>query len=145
MKLEVPNGSVSVVNPVNAIEDKVEKLAGATYAKLKEAIGGVEAKIDNAMIEVENTFIEVIRYTNNSIESAIDAYDAQLQPTQIVVGAHPKKQSKNRFIQWILIKLFGYELEYKTVMAKTIVIRAEDCLAGFDGDFTFTIEEENNK
>jgi hypothetical protein len=100
-----------------------------------------------AAIDVRSEFDDKLRKlaeeTNIKLKDAIDAYDAQLQPTKIVVGAHPKKQSKNKFIQWILIKLFGYELEYKTVMAKTIVIRAEDCPAGFDGDFTFTIEEEN--
>lgn len=62
----------------------------------------------------------------------IDRYVSSLQPTTIVVGVHPKHQSKNKFVQWILIKLFGYELEYKTVMAKTIVIQPDDCPVSTD-------------
>lgn len=100
-----------------------------------------------AAIDVSSEFDDKLQKladeTNIKIKEAIDAYDAQFKPTEIVVGAHPKKQSKNRFVQWIMIKLFGYELEYKTVMAKTIIIKSDDCPAGFDGDFTFTIEEEN--
>ena len=80
--------------------------------------------------------------TDLKIKYAINTYDAQFQPTTIISGVHPKKQSNNKFIQWILLKIFGYEFEYKTVMAKTIVIKAEDCPAGFYGNFTFTIEEE---
>lgn len=76
--------------------------------------------------------------TDLKIKDAINTYDAQFQPTTIISGVHPKKQSNNKFIQWILLKLFGYEIEYKTVMAKTIVIKAEDCPVSGDGDFTFT-------
>lgn len=75
-------------------------------------------------------------------KEALQEYNANLQPTTIIAGVHPKKRSKNRFVQWLLIKLFGYEIEYKTVMAKTIVIKAEDCHTALNGDFTFTIGEE---
>lgn len=78
--------------------------------------------------------------TISAIDHKIEELESSFQPTTIVVGAHPKKQSKNKFIQWILIKLFGYELEYKTVMAKTVVIKAEDCPISSDGDLTFTID-----
>ena len=78
--------------------------------------------------------------TDEKIQKAIKTYDAQLQPTNIVVGICPKKQSNNKFIQWLLIKLFGYELEYKTVMAKTVVIKAEDYPVSANGDLTFTID-----
>lgn len=80
--------------------------------------------------------------TDLKIKYAINTYDAQFQPTTIISGVHPKKQSNNKFIQWILLKLFGYEFEYKTVMAKTIVIKAEDCPVSGDEDFTFTFKEE---
>lgn len=79
---------------------------------------------------------------DEKIKEAFQEYDANLQPTTIIAGIHPKKQSKNKFIQWILIKFFGYEIEYKTVMAKTIVIKAEDCPTSLNGEFTFTIGEE---
>jgi hypothetical protein len=79
---------------------------------------------------------------DKKIKDALQEYDAPFQPTTIVVGVNPKKQSKNKFIQLILIKLFGYEIEYKTVMARTIVIKAEDCPTSLNGEFTFTIGEE---
>lgn len=126
MKLEITKGTVGVINTIDEIENRVDKLECETDVKLKEAISKVEARIDEEMREVDNALVEVMRYTRDSIDSAIDAYDAQLQPVDIVVGAHPKKRSKNKFIQWLLIKLFGYELEYKTVMAKTVVIKPED-------------------
>lgn len=91
---------------------------------------------------IEEKIQKVSEETDLKIKDAINTYDAQLQPTTIIAGVHPKRQHKNKFIQWILIKLFGYEIEYKTVMAKTIVIKSEDYPAGFDGNFTFTIGEE---
>ena len=126
MELEILKGTVVVTNTIDEIKDKIDKFESTTDAKLKEAISKVETRIDDEMLEVEKAFVEFMRYTRDSIDYAIDAYDSQLQPTQIVVGAHPKKRSKYKFIQWLLIKIFGYELEYKTVMAKTVVIRPED-------------------
>ncbi len=79
---------------------------------------------------------------DNKIKDAFQEYDASFQPTTIVAGVRPKKQSKNKFIQWLLIKLFGYEIEYKTVMAKTIAIKAEDCPMALSEEFTFAIGEE---
>ena len=78
--------------------------------------------------------------TISAIDHRIEELESSFQPTTIVVGAHPKKQNKNKFIQWILIKLFGYELEYKTVMAKTVVIKPEDCPISGDGDITLTFD-----
>lgn len=71
---------------------------------------------------LEEKIQKVSDETANKIHKAIVAYDTQFKQVNIVVGAHPKKQHKNKFIQWILIKLFGYDLEYKTIMAKTIDI-----------------------
>ena len=105
MKLKISDAHISVINPLDKLDDRVQNLADETNIK---------------------------------IQKAIEAYDAQLQPTEIIVGVHPKKQSKNKLIQWLLIKFFGYELEYKTVMAKTIVIKSEDCSVSGDGNFTFT-------
>ena len=126
MELEILKETVRVTNTIDEIKDRVDKLELATNLNLKEAISKVETRIDDEMREVDYALVEVMRYTRDSIDSTIEAYDAQLQPTQIVVGAHPKKRSENKFIQWLLIKLFGYELEYKTVMAKTVVIKPED-------------------
>lgn len=126
MDLEILKGTVGVTNTIDEIEDKIDKLESTTDLNLKEAISKVETRIDDEMREVEKALVEVVHYTRDSIDIAIHAYDAQLQPTKIVVGAHPKKLSKNKLVQWLLIKLFGYELEYKTVMAKTVVIKPED-------------------
>ena len=78
--------------------------------------------------------------TDGKIQEAIKTYNDQLQPTNIVVGIRPKRKSRNKFIQWLLIKLFGYELEYKTVMAKTVMIKAEDYPISANDDLTFTID-----
>lgn len=91
---------------------------------------------------LEEKIKKVSDETDIKIRDAIATYDAELQPTTIIAGIHPKKQSKNKFIQWLLIKLFGYEFEYKTVMAKTIVLKPEDCPTSGDGNFTFTFQEE---
>ena len=82
----------------------------------------------------------IIDATDEKIQEAIKTYNTQLQPTNIVDGIRPKKQSKNKFIQWLLIKLFGYELEYKTLMAKTVMIKAEDDPISANDDLTFTID-----
>lgn len=74
------------------------------------------------MSDIEEKIKKVSEETSSKIHEAIVAYDTQFNPLQVVVGAHPKKQHKNRFIQWLLIKLFGYKFEYKTIMAKTIDI-----------------------
>ena len=87
---------------------------------------------------LEEKIQKVLEETDLKIKDAINTYDAQLQPTTIIAGVHPKKQSKNKFIQRLLIKLFGYEFEYKTVMAKTVVIKPEDRTSSGDGGFTFT-------
>lgn len=125
MELEISKGTVGVISTIDEVENRVDKLECETDVKLKEAISKVETRIDDEMREVDNAFVEVVHYTRCSIDNAIDAYDAQLQPTKIVVGAHPKKRSKYKFVQWLLIKLFGYELEYKTVMAKPVVVMPE--------------------
>ena len=92
----------------------------------------------NSYMTVDGTIYAI----DKRIHEAFKQYDAALQPTTVIAGVRPRKRSKNKFIQWILIKLFGYEIEYKTVMAKTIVIKAEDCPTALSGEFTFTIGEE---
>lgn len=77
---------------------------------------------DATVVSTTELFKEEIKKASNEtdlkIKDAINTYDAQFQPIAIVVGVHPKKQNKNEFIQWILLKLFGYEFEYKTVMIR---------------------------
>ena len=96
------------------------------------------ATVVGATSLLEEKIQKVSEETDIKIRESIADYDAQLQPITIIAGVHPKKQSKNKLLQWFLIKLFGYEIEYKTVMAKTIVIKSEDCPSSGDGGFTFT-------
>lgn len=48
------------------------------------------------------------------------------QQVEVITGIIPKVQCKNQFIQRLLIKLFGYKVEYKTVDAKVVKIKASD-------------------
>ncbi len=91
--------------------NKTIRLDDSKYATVVSTTELLEAKIKKVSEE-----------TSDKIHEAIVAYDTQFKPLRVVVGIHPKKQSKNKFIQWILIKLFGYEFEYKTIMTKVIDI-----------------------
>lgn len=73
------------------------------------------------VVNIDDKIQGVIDETDVKIREAIENYDAQFGPISVVVGVHPKKQHKNKFIQWLLIKLFGYELEYKTVIVRGIL------------------------
>lgn len=56
----------------------------------------------------------------------------------------PKYKCKNKCFQKLLIKIFGYQITYETRQAKVIINRAEDYpLNNFDGNFTFTIGDDN--
>lgn len=115
MEFETSYHDITAIDPINVIEDRVRNLTVTTDKKIQDVINETNSKIKNTADEADI-----------KLREAIKAYDAEFQPIKIVVGAHPKKRSKNKFIQWFLIKLFGYELEYKTVMAKTVVIKPED-------------------
>jgi hypothetical protein len=68
------------------------------------------------------------------------------KPTRFLAGVVPKKKHKNKLIQWLLIKIFGYETEYKIVQAKTIEIKAEDFpLTLHNGDITFCWVGDSNE
>ena len=80
------------------------------------------ATVTSTAALLEEKIKKVSEETGDKIHEAIVAYDTQFKPLKVVVGAHPKKQHKNKFIQWILLKFFGYELEYKTIMTKVVDI-----------------------
>ena len=48
------------------------------------------------------------------------------QSVEIPVRCEPKVKCKNKFIQKIFIKMFGYKVIYETKQAKVITIKAED-------------------
>ena len=94
---------------ISDVEAKVQNVTNETDAKLKKLTDKIDADFEAFDLETDVKIREAIRY-----------YDDILKPLAVVVGAHPKKQHKNKFIQWLLIKLFGYELEYKTIKARTV-------------------------
>ncbi len=48
------------------------------------------------------------------------------QSVEIPVRCEPKIKCKNKFIQKILIKMFGYKVVYETKKAKVLTVKAED-------------------
>lgn len=67
-----------------------------------------------------------------------------VQDFNILTGIKPKYKCKNKFLQKILIKIFGYVPIYETRRAKVIINKPEDYPFGnLDSNFTFTIEENN--
>ena len=67
----------------------------------------------------------------------------ELQDVRVLI-IKPKYKCKNKCFQKLLIKIFGYQITYETRQAKVIINRAEDYpLDNFDGNFTFTIGDDN--
>lgn len=63
------------------------------------------------------------------------------QSVEIPVRCEPKVKCKNKFLQKILVKMFGYKIIYETKKAKVLTLKAEDCPRDWDGEFTFTIDD----
>lgn len=55
---------------------------------------------------------------------------------KVICGVIPKKRCKNKFIQKILIKLFGYETVIKDMKAWRLDIKPEDVPIVGDGNIT---------
>ncbi len=51
----------------------------------------------------------------------------------IIKGVEPKYKSKNKLIQKILIKLFGYKIVTEKKKCTRIETKTEDCFKWFDG------------
>lgn len=67
---------------------------------------------------------------------SVDVAEVPSRQVEVISGISPKVKSKNKHIQNILIKLFGYKIEYKTVDAKVIEIKAGSIPLGFNGSIT---------
>lgn len=106
--ITVDNARV-ITTTISDIEAKVQNVTNQTDEKLKKLTDKINRDFEIFYLD-----------TDFKIREAIQDYDAELKPLSVVVGAHPKKQHKNKFIQWLLIKLFGYELEYKTIKTRTV-------------------------
>lgn len=67
----------------------------------------------------------------------------ELQDVRVPI-IKPKYKCKNKHFQKLLIKMFGYQITYETRQAKVIINKAEDYpFDNYDGDFTFTIGDDN--
>lgn len=66
------------------------------------------------------------------------------QSVEILVGCEPKVKCKNKYLQKIFIKMFGHKPVYETRMAKVVTTKAEYCPKGWDGNMTFTFDEEKD-
>ena len=63
------------------------------------------------------------------------------QSVEIPVRCEPKVKCRNKFLQKMLIKIFGYKVICETTQAKVLTIKAEDYPKGWNGAVTFSIEE----
>ena len=67
----------------------------------------------------------------------------ELQDVKVPIR-EPKYKCKNKHFQKLLIKIFGYQITFETRQAKVIINKAEDYpFDNFDGNFTFTIGDDN--
>lgn len=89
-------------------------------------IDTIQQKILSQETKFEEKLNKVSESVDVQISRAFEEYNNSFRSISIVTGAHPKRYHKNRFIQWILIKLFGYELEYKTILTRVLVYDPED-------------------
>ena len=71
----------------------------------------------------------------------IDVSTLPDQSVEIPVRCEPKVKCRNKFLQKMLIKMFGYKVVYETKQAKVFTIKAEDYPKGWDGIITFSTEE----
>lgn len=81
---------------------------------------------------------ELISYING-------IYDDDCPTTEIKIptGIEPRYKCKNKFLQKILTKIFGYTITYETRLCKVIINKAEEFpyKNGFDGSLTIDFNE----
>lgn len=65
--------------------------------------------------------------------------DIPMQEVKILTGIEPKYKCKNRFLQKVLIRIFGYTTSYETRLAKIVVYKPEDFYKNFDGNITIQV------
>lgn len=76
---------------------------------------------------------------NGFSEMGIDISSLPAKMVEIPVRCEPKVKCKNGFLQRVLIMLFGYEVKYKTVQAKVLTIKPEDCPKEWNGTLEIQI------
>lgn len=71
----------------------------------------------------------------------IDISNLPDQSVEVLVGCEPKIKCRNKFLQRILIKVFGLKAMYETKQAKVLTIKAEDYPKDWDGSLEITFGE----
>ena len=71
----------------------------------------------------------------------VDISNLPDQSVEILVSCEPKVKCRNKFLQKILIKVFGLRLVYETKQAKVVTVKAEDCPKNWDGNLEITFGE----
>ena len=62
-----------------------------------------------------------------------------MQEVEIFTGVELKYRCKNKFLQKVLTKLFGYVPVYEKRQAKVLVFKAEDYPYNFEGNITIEV------
>lgn len=71
----------------------------------------------------------------------VDISTLPVQSVKVLVGCEPKVKCRNKFLQRILIKVFGLKAVYDTKQAKVLTIKAEDCPKDWGGTLEITFGE----
>ena len=71
----------------------------------------------------------------------VDILNLPDQSVEVLVGCEPKVKCRNKFLQKILIKVFGLKPVYETKQAKVITTRAEDYSKDWDDTLEITFGE----
>lgn len=74
----------------------------------------------------------------------IDISNLPDQSVEVLVGCEPKIKCRNKFLQRILIKVFGLKAMYETKQAKVLTIKAEDCPKDWDGNLEIAFGENED-
>lgn len=76
----------------------------------------------------------------------IDISSLPDQSVEVPVKYEPKIKCNNKYIQKLLVKLFGYKVEYQMKKAKVIETKADDCPMGeWDGSLEINFEKERKE
>lgn len=56
----------------------------------------------------------------------VDISNVPMQEIRVIVGVEPKVKCKNKVLQSLLLKLFGYRVIQKNVQAKVVTLSSND-------------------
>lgn len=61
----------------------------------------------------------------------VDISNIPMQEVRVIVGVEPKIKCKNKVLQSLLLKLFGYRVIQKNVQAKVVTLSSNDFPRGY--------------